>query len=210
MEMLIKKKWISFILILCLAAGNVYFSSAAAGNEPPVVIFAMWNASPGQAVGIYGDFFGSMDGNGKTNTSVVLLPLTGFAGELSADKATVNLSLVNVESGVIQAIIPSDAPKDMYAGWVKTDAGVSKPFFINRPEAFWVSERTVYPGQKIRIAGRNFVNPNTDSYHNAAVKLVSTSDGSVISAKIADASPYTIDIEILGNISYNQELLVMH
>jgi hypothetical protein len=41
--------------------------------------------------------------------------------------------------------------------WVRTSAGVSEPYVVNRPEVFFVEFDEVSPGQECRVFGRNMV-----------------------------------------------------
>jgi len=41
--------------------------------------------------------------------------------------------------------------------WVKSDAGISPPYVVNRPEVFFVEFDEVAPGQECRLFGRNMV-----------------------------------------------------
>lgn len=219
----VKRRFIKLVAIMIaimvvlsvspLMAGMIQYGKALAEDDTqlPVIINASWKAEPGGAIGIYGDGFGSMNLNAQTSTEVAIQPLTGFSGPLSPERATYRLSLINVQNNVIQGVIPDDFPADSYALWVKNNAGWSKPAFVNKTEIFWASEHLVYPGQKVRIFGRNFENilQLEGKDINAALKLVNVNDNSMIDAEILDISQYTIDFEIPAKVDKGEKYSVM-
>lgn len=203
--------------VLILSTFTSYVGSGAPKNiahatnaaELPVILRASWHVDPGNVLEINGGGFivGASD-----TTEILALPLTGHPGNLSPEDATLRLSIVNVQSNLIQALLPTDAPKDEYALWVKTPNGVSDPVFVNRAEAFWLSEHTVYSGQNVRLIGRNFISPalrdgsgvtpNKAARRAVQIQLVDPVDqSSVLVHDIQEVTDYTINFKIPGSIN---------
>lgn len=206
----------SLLLLLC---GLLFFSTlngfpdagisrnvVYAGNaaELPIILHTSWHVDPGNALEINGGGFVA----GTPETTVVLAqPLTGYTDALDPESAQLSLPVINVQPNLIQAVLPADAPKDVYALWVRTTNGVSDPVFINRAEAFWLSEHTVFPGQNVRLIGRNFFHPvlrdDADPKKQISavkIELVDPTDQSTVPVRnIQDVTDYTIDFKIPGS-----------
>ncbi|RAV00187.1 glycosyl hydrolase family 28-related protein [Paenibacillus sp. YN15] len=171
------------------AAGTA--KAEAPQTEPPVVLHATWQAEPGQVVGIYGGGFAA----GGGSLSVKAQPLSA-GGPVDVSNATVRLTVLNVQDNLVQAVLPETSPADAYAVWVETEADASAPFWLNRAEPFWLSDTVAYPGQTVRVFGRNFLNPVSESVYSQQAFLVDTASGSRINLQVTAADAYTMDVVI--------------
>ena len=160
----------------------------------PAIIQTSMTASPGDVIGVYGANFG-------TNAAISLLRLSGFTNTVSPVAANISVSVMQVQDNLIHGAIPPGI-NDLYALWVNTaSGGWSSVEYVNRAEAFWVSESIVYPGQVVRAFGRNFLNPTTGTAFGTAVQLVNTDAGQTIDAKVSGVTENTIDFVIPDSIS---------
>jgi len=183
-------------LLSVAAAVRVISGLGLAQEAAPVIIQTSMTASPGDVIGVYGANFG-------TNATVGLLRLSGFSGTLSPAAADVSVPVLHVQDMMLHGLIPPGT-NDLYALWVNTvSGGWSRVAFINRAEAFWSSESQVYPGQEVRIFGRNFLNPTTGTASGTAVQLVRTDDGQTVDAAVTRVTENAVDFVIPSSVSTN-------
>jgi hypothetical protein len=159
----------------------------------PAIIHASWKANQGQAIGIYGWGFGT-----NSNTQVAIQPLS--SGTLDPTTASFEVLPQDVQNNLIEGVLPSNLPGDVYALWVNNGIGWSAPAFINRAEVFWASEGEVYPGQSLRFFGRNFRNPVTGTFQSVQVNLLTLDGKTSIAAAVTQATDYAVDVVVPSEI----------
>lgn len=180
------KKAAVLIMLLWLGMCSTAFAQAPGA---PAVIRATWNASPGDAIGIYGaDFIRTGE-----ETQVLLFPVHDAYGQGQAVMAHRVLRILNMDDGVIQAEIPEDMAKDQYLGFVKTGTQYSQPFLINTPQADWLSDPEICAGQTVRLFGRNLLHPADDDRSATHIWLCDPETEAEIAAPVQSVTPYTVD-----------------
>jgi hypothetical protein len=63
----------------------------------------------------------------------------------------------SVQYGLGPQVIGGKLQGEVQVFWVRTVAGTSEPYVVNRPEVFFVEFDEVAPGQECRVLGRNMV-----------------------------------------------------
>lgn len=168
----------------------------------PSISKAPYNLLPGDVASVSGGYFGPLD-----KIKVAIQPLSSFTGDLATfnpDNADFVFGAFQTDVSLLQFEIPQSVPKDVWALWVGNDNGWSNYTLINKAEPYWVTDRTVYPGQKLTLGGRNFVNPTNRSADNAKVTFHSVDSSAVYDANIYDLTDYTVHFTAPANLPVGQ------
>ena len=195
------KKIISIVLAVALSITALVLPTHAA-TDIPVVIENTHSAVPGSAIGIYGANFSSEE------TKVLLAPMSNYSD--TNTYSLYDLNILTNNDGVIMAELPSSLQKDNYIGFVKTNVGISKPFYINTPEIDWISEPEICKGQTVRIFGKNFLNPKTGKYDGAKLYVCSTDGEQTLEAEIKTATEYTVDFIVPNGVTEGKHYIVKY
>jgi hypothetical protein len=208
------KKRIKFLWAkLLIISSGLLIGFAPAVSPPvqvPVIFHSSWRIDPGEIIGIYGGRLLPAQADAGSTPVVMALALSNYSGEISANHATLKLPVINAQENVIQAMLPPSAEKDVYALWVRSAGGTSDLVFINRAEPWWLSERTVFPGQVLRLVGRNFVHPrhrsplsayqSTPPLAGMAAELVAVGSGEQLPVHISAVSDFAMDFKVPASV----------
>lgn len=158
------------------------------GSKSPVIVNVPYQMAPGDVGSVFGGFFGA-----QGESKIAILPLTGLTGECSPDNPDAFIiNSFNVDETLAQFVIPDNVPNDVWAVWAGNDLGWSECKLVNKAEVYWVSEHTVYPGQKLTLGGRDFANPQNRSADGIQVQFIPVGGGEALTAKIYDLTDYTV------------------
>ncbi len=182
------KKFFSIILFaFVLLTTSVCFAQ----TPEPKVIWNSYKALPGDTINISGADFSTLQ-------DIKLQVITDDT-EADIKKARYSLKVLTATDDLIQGTIPKNVPKGLYAIWIVSDKGVSKPVYVNKPDITNVPYADVAHGQEIRMAGRNFLNPSTNTAVGMKVRLKNAETGSFVEAKITYVSEYEVRFIIPSN-----------
>ena len=186
------KNQIECLILVCVLlvspAAISFGQSKTEESTVPLIIHTPYRLESGDIGSLFGGNFGAL-----SEAKIAILPLTGLAGELSPDHPAARIiQPFNTDASLVQFEIPADIRNDVWAIWAGNANGWSAAQYVNKAQPYWVSERTVYPGQKLTLGGRNFVNPTNRSADGAAVKFTPVGGGTAFMAKIIDVSDYTV------------------
>ena len=150
-------------------------------SEAPAIIRVSEGVGPGNAVGVYGEYF----------LGGVTVTMVG-AGADGADVA-VRPEQVDPYGQFLRFIWPENVAPGVYPVTVTTAGGTSKPVSVNKPDVRWASDPGVYDGMTLELYGRNLdaseyggvsgtevrfvpagsVNPDADALYAAGVQAFS-------------------------------------
>ncbi|CAK4870505.1 unnamed protein product [Aphanomyces euteiches] len=114
---------------------------------------------------------------------------------------------------VSNAVVPTIA-------WVHTQKGYSKPYMLNKPELYFVSDADAIPGQRVRLFGRNlernFEMSGPDYDYPVALRNVSTGKitwGQVLVDEVqerANVKPYVLNVLLPPDIKAGDYTVSVH
>ncbi len=114
------------------------------------------------------------------------------AGTPSAGARLLELVQTDDQGGFAVARLPQDVPPGAYAVWVRNEYGWSAAAPLNEPRPQFISEREAFPGQQIKLVGRNFdLREFGAEAQDTAVRLKSA-DGNVYEMPIVELNPFAV------------------
>ena len=168
------------IIWLTLAAAGL---SAESQPALPAISHVSENADSGSSLVIVGENFGPSAEVwlwrpapatreaiiASASLPPVPLPAVPPAGATKAQLLGTPASRILIASNLGDEPALSDDVEPVVA-WVRTGAGVSKPWLINRPHLVFLSDPEVLPGQRLRLFGRSLA--KTSGVHGAEYEYV--------------------------------------
>ena len=172
------------------APGDVYTppGDTSAEDTPVVISGVTVQADPDDSIIIEGKGF-SKDGAGQK----VLV----YAQTTESDGAVFEAQVLAADETTITAVIDKSVPYGAYRVQVQNADGISRPVYVNVPEAWWISETNAQPGDIVSVYGQNmsYKNEQGTSYVYLHLGGEQESDLSV-PAEVTQADPYKISFRV--------------
>ncbi len=191
-------KKLLIVLAFILSTASVCF---AEGLEPKI-IWNSYKAFPGETININGADFDGLKG-------VKIQAITDGTAP-SVENAGYALEILTNGDSIIQGRIPESCPKGLYAAWVITENGTSRPMYINNTEIINIPEEFAVPGQTVRMSGRNYLNPVTDDATDTKVKFKDIETGAEYPAELTKVSEYSVELKVPENIGTDATYTLMY
>ena len=161
--------------------------------------------APGETAMLFGDGIGqkvTAEGWRLADETVTAPPTQAEPAALpGAGKA---LEVLQASNECVKALLPNDWGTGIFAVRLKTESGISAPFFLNRPELWWWlggENDQAYPGEDLRVFGKNF---------GEKTRVWLVGEGKPIALTMLKAEKYTVRCQLPKDIKPGAYALWLH
>ena len=159
-------------------------------RQAPILLRASDAVKPGDIFNVYGEVITSenfeavLENVGKTAVSEI--------PSESAEK--LDAKYIDEAAQYASFLLPESAAAGTYALWIKNQYGWSKPVYINKARALWLSTEQATARNDVYVSGRNFDLSEIGGETNTHVKL--SGDNGSFEAEILDINPFAVKFTV--------------